>query len=100
MAFYQKTLELSPNNPFVYNNYGAMAINEDGRIQEGIGFLKHALEHIGTHTNLKGTILTNLARAFGQITDYEQQAQYQNLLFKHIGLPFEIVEVDDEDEEE
>ncbi len=99
MAFYQKVLEIDPKNAFVYNNFGALAINEDARIQEGIGYLKQALEYVGDHTEIKSTILINLSRAYAQLTDYAQSEQYKVLLLQHLGFPAELVEVDDEDED-
>lgn len=98
MAYYQKVLALDPNNAHVYNNLGALAINEDARIQEGIGYLKHALEHVGGHTKVKTTILINLSRAYAQLTDYEQSEYYKVLMLQNLGFPVELVEVDDDED--
>lgn len=100
MAFYQKVLAIEPKNAHVYNNLGALAINEDARIQEGIGYLKQALEYVGGQTNIKTTILMNLSRAYAQLTDYEQSEQYKVLLLQHLGFPAELVVTDEDDENE
>lgn len=99
MAYYQKALVLDADNPHVYNNLGAIAINEDSKIQEGISYLKHALAHIGDESTLKTTVLINLTRAYNQIADYDQAQHYQVLMLQNLGFPVELTEVDEDEEE-
>ncbi|MBI1227527.1 MAG: hypothetical protein GC192_20005 [Bacteroidetes bacterium] len=100
LAYYQKVLAIKPNSPHVLNNLGALAINEDARIQEGIDLLKQALEHIENESALKTTILINLSRAYAQLTDYEQAEYYKMLMLQNLGFPVEMVEEDDDEEDD
>ncbi len=100
MAFYQKVLDIDPHNAFVYNNLGALAINEDARIQEGIGYLKQALEHVGDDRKHKTTILLNLTRAYSQLTNYGQSEYYKVLMLQNLGFPVELVKVDEDEDGE
>lgn len=99
LAFYQKVLAIKPNSPHVYNNLGALAINDDARIQEGIDYLKQALEHVGNERELKTTILINLSRAYATLTDYEQSEHYKVLMLQNLGFPVELVTVDEDEDD-
>lgn len=99
LSYYQKALAIDPKNAHVYNNLGALAINEDGRIQEGIGYYKQALEYVSDDdAEVKTTILINLSRIYARLMDYEQAELYKALLSQHLGLPVELVELDDDED--
>ena len=102
-AAYNKSIEIDPKFPEVYNNLASLAYNENGQIQEAIGWLKTALERIEEEHPVEFTIWQNLKMLYNKIADYDnaEYAKYRMLccvgfgpLLRDPSLP------DDESEEE
>ena len=97
MHHYTEALKYEPNFAAIYNNFSAIAYNEDGNIALAIEHLEKALE-LDKEEQMQFLIYRNLANLYKKISDYDKEEYYSTKMMASLGFIYESMgENDDED---